>query len=427
MFKTYFYSLLKRYLNVFAFTSQSVMEIARRNDEDSILDGARVVGFDTLTDCSPNKDGSIIVRDANYCRDLLKLFKTLRRKCEDDTRVVVLFYSHLWKPLIGLATLLGIRRRLPAKNWLVREDVINLLMLSDFECVVSQRRILFPVKIPILSDLVNRYLSPLPILRHFNMVNIVVARPTKTNIGSDSVLPSVSVVVPARNESGNIEKIIQTIPRMGPNDELVFVEGGSSDDTWEEINRMASKYKESKNIVVARQDGIGKGDAVRKGFSMATKEIFMIYDADRTVPADDLPHFYHAIISGKGEFINGCRLIYPMEEQAMRFCNLIGNKFFALAFTFVLEQSFKDTLCGTKVISRENYRRLMAQRDYFGDFDPFGDFDLIFGVVRLGLKIVELPIRYGERTYGDTNISRWSHGLILFRMLLFAAGKLKFV
>jgi glycosyltransferase involved in cell wall biosynthesis len=233
--------------------------------------------------------------------------------------------------------------------------------------------------------------------------------------------------VPARNEAGNIEAAILRTPAMGPDDELIFIEGNSTDHTWETICELQKKYQGTRKIRIDRQEGKGKGDAVRKGFGLATKEILMILDADLTVPPEELPRFYEALVAQKGEFINGSRLVYPMEKQAMRFFNLLGNKFFAVMFSFVLGQRFKDTLCGTKVLTRENYLKLAAQRKYFGEFDPFGDFDLIFGATRMALRIVEVPIHYRERTYGSTNIQRWKHGVILLRMLRFAAARIKFL
>jgi glycosyltransferase involved in cell wall biosynthesis len=231
--------------------------------------------------------------------------------------------------------------------------------------------------------------------------------------------------VPARNEALNIESIVSRIPPMGPEDEIIFIEGNSTDRTWEAIKAAQARHPE-RRILIGQQEGKGKGDAVRKGFAMATRDILMILDADMTVPPEDLPKFFDAIRSGKGEFINGTRLVYPMEKKAMRFFNLLGNKFFAVAFSFVLSQRYKDTLCGTKVISRSNYTKLSFNRSFFGDFDPFGDFDLIFGAARMGLKIIEVPIIYRERQYGETNISRWRHGTILLAMLIFAARKIKF-
>jgi glycosyltransferase involved in cell wall biosynthesis len=213
---------------------------------------------------------------------------------------------------------------------------------------------------------------------------------------------------------------------MGRGTELVFVEGHSTDDTYVTIEREIA-CRPDRQCQLLRQTGKGKGDAVRLGFEPARGDVLMILDADLTVAPEDLPRFLDALCSGKGEFINGVRLVYPMQKQAMRFFNLLGNKFFSLAFSWLLGQSIKDTLCGTKVVSAADYQRIAAQRAYFGDFDPFGDFDLLFGAARLNLKIVDLPIRYRERTYGTTNIQRWRHGWLLLQMVLFAARRIKFI
>jgi glycosyltransferase involved in cell wall biosynthesis len=247
----------------------------------------------------------------------------------------------------------------------------------------------------------------------------------RPQITSRAEPPIVSVVVPARNEAGNIPRILADVPEMGAGTEMIFVEGGSTDDTYAAIEREIVKHP-ARCSRLLRQTGKGKGDAVRVGFAAARGEILMIFDADLTVPPDDLRRFYDALWTGKGEFINGVRLVYPMEKQAMRFANLVGNKFFSLAFSWLLGQSIKDTLCGTKVLWRVDYERIAANRAFFGDFDPFGDFDLLFGAAKLNLKIVEVPIRYRERTYGTTNIQRWRHGWILLKMVVFAAGKIKF-
>ena len=366
-------------------------------------------------------DGNI-----HYETDIQDFLAALRPALRPSTRVIILFYSTLWKPWLRLATALGWREKTPEENWIANEDVRNLLLLANYELVRQESKFLVPIYIPLISYLANRFLAPLPGFRLFNLLNIAVARPVGFSAPDRSKLPSVSVVVPARNEAGNIEAAILRTPAMGPDDELIFIEGNSTDNTWETICELKKKYP-ARNIQIDQQDGKGKGDAVRKGFSLATKEILMILDADLTVPPEELPRFYDALVAQKGEFINGSRLVYPMEKQAMRFFNLLGNKFFAVMFSFVLGQRFKDTLCGTKVLSRENYLKLAAHRRYFGDFDPFGDFDLIFGATRMALRIVEVPIHYRERTYGSTNIERWKHGFILLRMLRFAAARIKFL
>lgn len=312
-------------------------------------------------------------------------------------------------------------------NWIAHEDIENFLTLSDFELIKRDSKILMPFYVPLLSNFINRYLAPFPVFRNLCLVNIVVARPINMVSSLAESVPSVSIIVPARNEAGNIEKIVKRIPKMGPNDEIIFVEGNSTDKTWDFIQEVQKRYSSEHKIKITKQNGKGKGDAVRKGFDIAENEILMILDADMTVKPEDLPKFYIAIQKGKGEFINGSRLVYPMEKEAMRFFNLLGNKFFAMAFSFVLGQRFKDTLCGTKVITKDNYKKLAENRLFFGDFDPFGDFDLIFGASRMSLKIVEVPIVYQERTYGSTNISRWRHGAILLVMLVFSVRKMKFL
>ncbi|MEO6872696.1 MAG: glycosyltransferase family 2 protein [Chthoniobacterales bacterium] len=372
-------------------------------------------------------DWVLLNGNVHYEEDVQSFLEELRHILSPSSKVILTYYSSLWKPLLRLATSLGLRSVTPEENWIANEDVRNLLLLADYELVRHESKLLIPVYIPVISYLANRFVAPLPGFRMFNLLNLVVARPIFPRPSAEGIKPSVSVIVPARNEAGNIEAAILRTPAMGPDDELIFIEGNSTDDTWETICRLQQKYANLRNIKVDRQEGKGKGDAVRKGFAIAEKDILMILDADLTVPPEELPRFYAALTSQKGEFINGSRLVYPMEKQAMRFFNLMGNKFFAVMFSFVLGQRFKDTLCGTKVLTRENYLKLSAHRKYFGEFDPFGDFDLIFGAARMALQIVEVPVHYRERTYGETNIQRWRHGLILLRMLRFAAARIKFL
>lgn len=438
--KTYFYTLLHTYLSLYIRPQDSVLEIHPRSDGLLKLfqknttfvlpesPSQRCTTSEVLQDFQDIEarapDYIVLNGNIHYLRDIQRFLEKLRTVCQPTTRVLILYYSSLWKPLIQCADALKLRAKTPEQNWISHEDIDNLLLLAGFEPVRRDNRILIPVYIPLLSHFLNRYLAPLPLFRAFSMVNILVARPVSCDV--DERL-SVSVVVAARNEAGNIENIITRLPQMGPDDELIFVEGHSADNTWEVIQNMAAKYAQKRSIKLVQQDGTGKGDAVRKGFSLASKEILMILDADLTVPPEDLPKFYRAIMTNRGEFINGSRLVYPMEDRAMRFLNMIGNKFFALAFSFILGQRFKDTLCGTKVLRRSNYLKIAAHREYFGDFDPFGDFDLLFGASRLGLKIIEIPIAYKERIYGDTNIHRWRHGALLLKMVFFAARKMKFI
>jgi len=300
--------------------------------------------------------------------------------------------------------------------------VRGMLHLAGFETIRNWREVLLPLPLLGIESFFNRFLVRLPLVDEFALSNFIVARPQVLQAEELSV----SVIIPARNESGNIKAIFERTPKMGRSTELIFVEGGSRDDTYAAIEREMVAHPQIPSRLL-KQTGTGKGDAVRVGFAQATGDVLMILDADLTVPPEDLPRFYEALASGRGEFINGVRLVYPMEKMAMRGLNFLGNKFFSIAFSFLLGQSVKDTLCGTKVLRRTDYEHIAANRAYFGEFDPFGDFDLIFGAAKLNLKIVDLPIRYRERTYGTTNISRWKHGMLLMRMVLYAARRIKFV
>jgi SAM-dependent methyltransferase len=365
----------------------------------------------------------IILSDlVGYLDDVQQCLEKLHRLCHADTRVIVSYYNFLWQPVLRVGEWFGAKMKTPEQSWLSPAEITNLLTLADFETVKIERRLLFPKYLPLVSWLFN-HIGALPLFNRACLNHYVVARPLPRDTAAEL---SSTIVIPCRNEKGNIEAAVQRLPRFGKHQEIIFVDGHSSDGTPEEIRRVIAAYPQH-DIKLMTQDGTGKADAVRKGFDAARGDVLMILDADLTVPPEDLPKFYDAIATNKGEFLNGCRLVYPMQDQAMRTLNLIANKLFAMAFSWMLGQPLKDTLCGTKVIRRDAYRRLVANRAYFGEFDPFGDFDLIFGASKLNLKIIEIPIRYQNRTYGETKIHRFRHGLLLLRMVAYAYRKLKAV
>ena len=367
----------------------------------------------------------IILSDVvNDLWDVQQVLTRVRQHCHSGTRVILNFYSRLWELPLSLAHRLGLAQSNLPQNWLTPEDVSALLSLADFEVIRARQEVLFPLGIPLIAGLANRYLVKMWPFHVGALTHVLVARPAAAK--PEGRAPRVSVIVAARNEAGNIENIFARTPELGAGTELVFVEGGSSDNTYEVIEEAIARHPE-RDCKLFKQQGKGKGDAVRLGFGQASGEILTILDADLTMPPEELPRYVEMLTSGKADFANGCRLVYPMEAKAMRFANLVGNKFFSLAFTWLLDQPIKDTLCGTKTMWKADYDALVANRSYFGDFDPFGDFDLLFGAAKLNLKIVDLPIRYRDRTYGETNISRWSHGWLLLKMVAFAARRIKFV
>jgi SAM-dependent methyltransferase len=401
--------------------SAAMVETAKANHPHLTFLRGDIETLDQL----PEVDGPfdvIIISDAiGALDDCVATFRSLHRLCGPHTRVIAAYHSRFWGPVFRLYAKLAGRPTDPPQNWLSAHDIANLFFLTDFDTVKQERRILIPFRLLGLGRLFNRFIAPLPLVRKLCLRNYVVARPrpVETQRGA-----STTIVIPCRNERGNIEAAITRLPRFCPDIEVIFVEGGSTDGTWEEIQRVAAAYPHY-DIKAMKQTGKGKGDAVRIGFAAARGDVLMILDADLTMPPEELPKFYELLIAGTGEFINGSRLVYPMQDQAMRFLNLLANHTFALLFSYMLNQRYTDTLCGTKVLWRRDYNELSRNRAYFGDFDPFGDFDLIFGASKLNLKTAELPIRYGAREYGETNISRFRHGLLLLRMVGFAFMKLK--
>jgi SAM-dependent methyltransferase len=397
------------------------------------------VTFDVDDACAPDPlpgpgtsrprawDAIICDRLCHSVLDIRALLAGLRRRLAPGGRIYLTAFNYMWEVPTRMAELAGWKRPAPTANWLSDSDFKNLFDISGLEVVRYEDRLILPLEVPGASQLLNRYLVRVPGLTRLSLYRIYVLRDRAIAVPPPQRRASVSVIVPTRNEAGNVQAAIDRTPVMGSGTELIFVEGGSSDGTWDTIQSSIARYSGPLALRAYQQTGKGKGDAVRLGFSKASGDLLMILDADLTVPPEDLPEFFDVAARGHADFVQGTRLVYPMEPGAMRFFNKIGNVAFSQLFTYLLQQPIKDTLCGTKVLWRADYERIAAARKYFGDFDPFGDFDLIFGAARLNLKIAEIPVRYRDRTYGETNISRWKHGVLLLRMSAVAARKLKFV
>lgn len=454
VFTSYYWNEISDYCSYFSHDDSSVLELGcGSGDLIAKLPGSRKVGVDFseayirwANEKHQQPGLQFVLMDANnltlnetfdlivisnligFVDDIQNVFEQVKKCCHPGTKIIVQYYNSFWEPVIKFSEKIGLKQKTPTQNWLSTRDINNLLYISGFDVYRNSKRLIFPFYIPLLSHFLNKYLAKFPFFRFFSFNIYSFARPLPDSQPADYATKySTTVVIPARNESGNIENAIKRLPAFGKHTEIIFIEGNSTDDTWEKIKEIQKKYAATHDIKIGQQKGKGKADAVREGYAIATGDILMILDADLTVPPEDLPKFYNAIASGKGDFINGTRLVYPMDKEAMRFLNYLGNHFFSWAFTWLLEQRFKDTLCGTKVMFRKDYIRLTKNRKYFGEFDPFGDFDLLFGAHKLNLKIVEVPIKYRERTYGTTNISRFKHGLILLRMCAFASRKCKFI
>ncbi len=400
---------------------------------------------------------AIVASDlVGHLEDIYATLRGLRALCHARTRLVVTYHNFLWQGMLSAAEAVGLKMPQPDQNWLGMQDLENLLRLSGWVVAARGRELLVPARIPVVSGVLNAVAPRTPVLKHFCLVQYAIAAgerrvgdpaegtgggAPKEEAPGPQVLPSVSVVIPCRNEAGNVEAAVERLPEMGSATEILFVDGHSTDGTVEKIEQVIARYRGRRDIRLIHQtprgaDGasaedpdrmlrLGKGDAVRKGFAAAKGDVVMILDADLTVAPEDLPRFVDVLAEGRARFVNGSRLVYPMEQESMRFLNLCGNKAFSLAFTWLLGQPIKDTLCGTKALFRSDYERLAAGRAYFGDFDPFGDFDLLFGAARLRLPIVDMPVRYARRTAGVSKVRLVSHGLLLVRMSWIAFRKFK--
>jgi SAM-dependent methyltransferase len=363
------------------------------------------------------KFDTLILSDlVTRCDDIQNLLSSLYKNTNDNSRLIIGFHNNLWRPILSLGYKLGVSDD-PVKTWVSKEDMDNFCELSGWEVFRNEACTLIPLKGPVW-DQINKYLAPL--CRFANLSLFVIARKKVPKIAN-----KISILIPVRNEAGTIASALERIPDLGKKTEILFIEGNSKDNTWEVLQTLPKEHN-SREIVVDKQPGIGKGDAVRHGFSKATGDILLILDGDLTMPPEELPKYIEALESGTTDFANGSRLVYIMDKKAMQLANLIANKLFGISFSWLLGQRIKDTLCGTKVLWKSDYEKIAENRNYFGDFDPFGDFDLLFGAAKLNLKIIDIPIHYKERSYGDTNIQRWKHGVILLKMMLVASKKLKF-
>jgi glycosyltransferase involved in cell wall biosynthesis len=356
----------------------------------------------------------------NHNFDVQGLLAGLKLKLLRTSRIILVLYNPYFRWLYQLANRLGIRKGEVPTTFLRRVDLENLAKISGFEIVREQPKIYCPFHLWGLGDVVNRTFGLIPLVRWLGLVHVSIWRPIIA-----ARAPGLSCVIPARNERGNIENAVRRFPDLNCEIQIIFVEGHSNDGTWEEILRVAEAYRHRFRIVTLQQTGKGKGDAVRLGFEQATQPLLTILDADLTMPPEMLERFYEAYNNGSGDFVNGSRLVYPMEGEAMRPLNRLGNIFFAKTLGWVLDASLGDSLCGTKLFARHDYQRFVQWREDFGDFDPFGDFELLFPAATLALGTVDIPVRYRARTYGSTNIQRFRHGFQLLRMTMVGFFRIK--
>lgn len=371
-----------------------------------------------------NEKFDYVIISVSHLPDIWSAFLNIHKVIKPDGRLLVLHINYAWAPILELACKLHLIMKQPTQNYIPYNDIVTQLYLTDYKVIAHDTTLIFPKNLKPISTFLNTKVENLPLFRQFRMIGHIVAIPESRPKPVRDM--SCSVIVPTLNEVGNIENLVKRLPTLGSNTEIIFIDGRSTDGTVNKIEEMIEKFKKEKQISLHQQKVCdGKASAVWQGFDTAQNEILFILDSDISVPPEDLPKFYRAIAQGKAAFVNGSRLIYPMEKQAMHFINFLANKMFGIIFSWLLEQKIKDTLCGTKVLTKKDYEKIKALKSYFGDFDPFGDFLLLFGASHLRLEMVEIPVRYKARTYGEIKIKRFQHGLLLLKMTIIAFFKLK--
>lgn len=399
------------------------------NDDGSLLkhvDCATKATADRIEDVPAGDAASgartAVLLNGNLNRDLdiEGTLANLKTRLNRLSRVMVVMYNPYFRGVFWLATRLGFRTGPLPSTFVTREALSALAALSGYEITQVKPVGYVPFGLLGLGDLINRALPAVPLVRWLGAAAVVVLRPIVA-----SPPPSLTIVIPCRNEKGNIEAALTRLPALPAPVEVIFVEGHSTDGTWEEVQRVVGIHAHRLTLSAYRQTGKGKSDAVRLGFSKASHELVTILDADLTMPPEMLPRFYNAYCAGLADFVNGTRLVYPMEGEAMRFLNRLGNVFFAKALSFVLDTHLNDSLCGTKLLRRDDYARMVRWRHDFGDVDPFGDFELLFPAAIFGLGIIDVPVYYRARSYGATNIHRFRHGFMLLRMTLIGLLRVK--
>lgn len=394
--------------------SPAMIDIARQRDVTSTYVTDNV---EELT-ARGTYDYVLLLDTIHYLSDVGSALRSIRNQlCHERTRIVITHYNFLWAPVFLLGQFLGWKTKFPEQNWLSRSAILNLLHIEGFEAVQVGERVICPLSIPFVEPLCNRILASLPILRALCLVRVIVARP----VWPERHEYTVTVLSAVRNEKGNIQRIVESMPAMGRSTELLFVEGHSTDGTWEEIQRVLASYSGVLRIRALKQDGVGKANALHSGAAASSGEMIVVYDGDYTVDPQELPQLYEVLADGRCEFVNASRLVYPMQQGAMRLLNLFGNALFSMMFSWLFQQKLVDTLSPVKAFFRRDYRRMDTR------FDPFGDFDFFLGAARQQLLMREVPVHYLSRVYGTTKLRPFHHGWILLRLWWRGAKMLRWV
>lgn len=349
----------------------------------------------------------------DYLEDIWSVLGEAKKVLTSDGKIIITTVNPVWEPIFRLGQKLNLKTPDTARNFITNKDIINLLELGGFEIIKEGLGMALPKYIPVISRFFNFLMPELPGLRQLCVMQYIVAK-----IKRPRRELSCSVIVPCHNEEGNVESLLRRTPKMGKFTELIVVDDGSTDRTAEKVNQEINRDLEVK--LISYKPNRGKGHAVKVGFDNARGEVIMILDADMAVMPEELPRFFRLFEEGLADFVNGTRLIYPMEKKAMPIINYVGNKIFNLILSWLMEQRVSDTLCGTKALFKKDYKNIRMKDT------SWGDFDLLVGAGKLCLKIREMPVHYKERTAGESKMKVFKHGWVLLGVCWRGLRELKF-
>jgi len=345
----------------------------------------------------------ILTFPLNNFVNLVGFFDKLDSSLNEEAKVIVSYYSKIWKPFFFIFSLFGLIRNYKNSLFFSKDTLEIFLRTGNFEISKKIPNYFIPFNIPIINKFLSILINFLPFLDNLSVTKVFYLRKKNYKKRQNK---KISLIIPCKNEQGNILNIVTDAKKelIIPY-EIIFVDDKSSDNTFQIIIDCKKKFSDV-DIQVTKGPGKGKSLAVNEGIKIATGYYSIIFDADMTVNMKDINVFYNAISNGNADIINGSRLVYKPYTGAMRYLNFLGNKFFSKLSSFITGELITDTLCGSKCFITKDFKIFNEFKDNNNINDIWGDFNILYSSNFYGLKCIDLPVRYYERVEGETKMKK---------------------
>lgn len=344
--------------------------------------------------------------------DILGLLKLLKKNLNNDGTILLTSITPIWDGVLSILEMLNLKNKSKKRSYIHLNKLSAVLDTINFQITGKRTRQYFPFKLFYFGNIINNFLEIILYFFNFGIRSYFTIKEIEDTAEKDVL--SKTIIVPAKNEEGNLNELINRIPYLGNNVEVIISCGISNDNTL----GMAKSLKSDNFIIkVIEQTSKGKANAVWEACEQSSNDLIAILDADLSVDPEELSSFFELIETKKCDFVNGTRLIYSMEKGSMRFINNFGNRLFQYVVSKIIRLPLTDSLCGTKVFKKNLYEKIKKWQSVVKIKDPFGDFDLLFAAAYSSQKIVEYPIHYRARKYGTTQIRRFKDGFKLIKYL----------